>query len=149
MVLGLSISVWCEMVSETCITFIQVFPDICKAHLPCLQLPMKLNECDDEGNIPLNLALLNRHEEIANSLVSNSCDLDIVDPNGNSLLHLAILRGDTFAASFLIKSGANSILARKTTLETPLHLVSAYNPSQVSWTNISALESCQYGLISH
>ena len=100
--------------------------------VPHIQLPGKLNECDNEGNIPLNLALLNRHEGIANTLVSNSCDLDILDPDGNSLLHLAILRGDTFAASFLIKNGANTILARKSTQETPLHLVGAYNPSQVS-----------------
>lgn len=95
------------------------------------QLPQRLNECDDEGNIPLNLALLNRHEGIANTLVSHGCDLDIQDPEGNSLLHLAILRGDSFSASFLIKNGANTILARKDTQETPLHLVAAYDPSQV------------------
>ena len=77
------------------------------------------------------MALLSRHEEIANTLVSHNCDLDILDPSGNSLLHLAILRGDSFAASFLIKKGANTILVRKELQETPLHMVSAYNPSQV------------------
>lgn len=77
------------------------------------------------------MALLSRHEEIANTLVSHNCDLDILDPSGNSLLHLAILRGDSFAASFLVKKGANTILARKELQETPLHMVAAYNPSQV------------------
>ena len=96
-----------------------------------LQLPQKLNECDNDGNFPLNLALLDRNEGIANTLVSNSCDLDVLDPSGNSLLHLAIMRGDSFSASFLIKNGANTILARKENLETPLHLVASYKPSQV------------------
>lgn len=96
-----------------------------------LQLPHKLNEFDNEGNIPLNLALLGRNEGIANTLVSHSCDLDLADPSGNSLLHLAIMRGDTFSASFLIKNGANTILARKENQETPLHLVASYKPSQV------------------
>lgn len=116
---------------------------VCKTHciftlpifitaLLILQLPQKLNEFDNEGNIPLNLALLSRNEGIANTLVSHSCDLDLVDPSGNSLLHLAIMRGDTFSASFLIKNGANTILARKESQETPLHLVASYKPSQVT-----------------
>lgn len=96
-----------------------------------LQLPLKLNEYDNDGNLPLNLALLSRHEEIANTLVSHNCDLDLLDTEGNSLLHLAILRGDSFAATFLIKKGANTVLARKEKQETPLHMVAAYNPSQV------------------
>ena len=96
-----------------------------------LQLPHRLNECDNEGNIPLNLALLSRHEGIATTLVSHKCDLDSVDAEGNSLLHLAILRGDSFAASFLIKNGCNTNLSRHSTQETPLHLVSSYNPSRV------------------
>lgn len=95
------------------------------------QLPQKLDECNNEGDIPLNLALLNRHEGIANTLVSHKCDLDIQDPDGNSLLHLAILRGDSFAASFLIRNGASTILARRVSQETPIHMVATYNPSQV------------------
>ena len=90
------------------------------------QLPGKLDECDDHGNIPLNLALLNRHEGIANTLVSHKCDLNLRDHNGNSLLHLAIMRGDTFSSSFLIKNGASTILCRESTQETPLHLVALY-----------------------
>ncbi len=96
-----------------------------------LQLPGKLNEVNSEGHLPLHLALLHRHESVASTLVTNHCDMDVLDTEGNSLLHLAILRGDTFAASFLIRNGANTILPRKSSQETPLHLVAAYNPSQV------------------
>ena len=42
----------------------------------CLQLPHQLDECDTEGSSPLNLALLSRHEGIANTLVSHKCHLD-------------------------------------------------------------------------
>ena len=87
---------------------------------------MKLNELDDRGNIPLNLALLNRNEGIANTLVTNKCNMDMVDSNGNSLLHLAIMRGDIFSSRFLIKNGASSIQCKVSGQETPLHLVSMY-----------------------
>ena len=77
----------------------------------------------------MNLALLNRHEGIANTLVSHKCNLDVTDKDDNSLLHLAIMRGDIFAASFLIKNGASTILCRRHTQETPLHLVATYKQS--------------------
>ena len=63
--------------------------------------------------------------------MAHKCDLDIKDGDGNSLLHLAIMRGDSFAASFLIRKGASTILARKDSQETPIHMVATYNPSQV------------------
>lgn len=84
---------------------------------------------DDRGNIPLNLALINRNEGIANTLVSNRCDLDLTDREGNTLLHLAIARGDIFAATFLIKNGSSTILCRKSNQATPLHLVAQYKKS--------------------
>ena len=91
------------------------------------------------------MALLNRHEGIANTLVSHKCDLNLTDSNGNTLLHLAILRGDAFAASFLIKNGASTILSRSSTQETPLHLVALYKQSsaveQVSTINIKVQQS--------
>lgn len=46
------------------------------------------------------------------------------------MLHLAIIRGDSFAASFLIKNGANTNQTINTTNETPLHLISSYSPSR-------------------
>ena len=51
------------------------------------------------------------------------------DDDGNSLLHLAIMRGDIFSSTFLIKNGASTILCRHATQETPLHLVALYQQS--------------------
>ena len=48
------------------------------------------------------------------------------------------MRGDSFSASFLIKNGANTILARKSAQETPLHLVANYNPTH-ALTNVSSV----------
>ena len=108
--------------------------DILKIIMPpffsLLQLPRKLDELDDRGTIPLNLALINKNEGIANTLVSNRCNLDVTDRNGNTLLHLAIARGDVFAATFLIKSGASTILCKKEGQATPLHLVAQYNRAE-------------------
>ena len=66
---------------------------------------------------------------MANTLVSHKCNLDVTDRDGNTLLHLAIMRGDVFAASFLIKNGASTVLCRRDTQESPLHLVANYNQS--------------------
>lgn len=84
---------------------------------------------DESGNIPLDLALLVRHEGIANTLVSNKCDLNVRNREGYTLLHLAILRGDEYAASFLIKNGASTIVCTTGSQESPLHLVARYNKS--------------------
>ena len=101
---------------------------------PCcflyFQLPQKLDELDDRGTIPLNLALINKNEGIANTLVSNRCNLDVTDKDGNTLLHLAIARGDIFAANFLIKNGASTILCKREGQATPLHLVAQYNRAE-------------------
>lgn len=87
---------------------------------------------DDAGNIPLDLALLVRHEGIANTLVTNKCDLNVKNRDGYTLLHLAILRGDVYAASFLIKNGASTIVCTGGSQESPLHLVASYSKSDAT-----------------
>ena len=89
----------------------------------------KLNELDESGNIALDLALLVRHEAIANTLVSNKCDLNNKSKDDITLLHLSIARGDLYSASFLIKNGASTVLCTSDTQESPLHLVANYNQS--------------------
>lgn len=54
----------------------------------------------------------------------------MLDKDGNSLLHLAIARGDIFAATFLIKNGSSTILCKKDNQATPLHLVAQYKESE-------------------
>ncbi|KAK2502204.1 hypothetical protein MC885_009778 [Smutsia gigantea] len=91
------------------------------------QLPGKLNEVDQNGDLALDLALSRRLESIATTLVSHKADVDMVDKNGWSLLHKGIQRGDLFAATFLIKSGAHVNAATLDAQETPLHLVALYS----------------------
>ena len=72
-----------------------------------------------------------RSESIANTLVTNKCDMDALNSKGQTLLHLAIMRGDTFAANFLIRNGSNPLATISSNQFSPLHLVATYNPSKV------------------
>ena len=54
------------------------------------QLSVKLNEEDDHGILPLNLALKSKQEELAQNLIDHNVNIDQMDSNGSSLLHLAI-----------------------------------------------------------
>lgn len=58
------------------------------------QLPAKLNELDQNGDLALDLALSRKLESIATTLVSSRADVDMVDKKGWSLLHKAIHRGE-------------------------------------------------------
>lgn len=62
-------------------------------------MSLKLNEEDDHGVIPLDIALKSRQEELAKSLVEHNVNLDQIDSNGSSLLHLAVDRGTYFLAA--------------------------------------------------
>ena len=59
------------------------------------QLSIKLNEEDDHGILPLDLALKSKQEDLARNLVEHNVNIDQVDSNGSSLLHLAIDRGES------------------------------------------------------
>uniref|UniRef100_A0A8C5T9V2 Ankyrin repeat and FYVE domain containing 1 n=1 Tax=Malurus cyaneus samueli TaxID=2593467 RepID=A0A8C5T9V2_9PASS len=96
------------------------------------QLPGKLNELDHNGDLALDLALAQRLESIATTLVNYKADVDRADKRGWSLLHKAIQRGDKFAADFLIKNGARVNAATLGDQETPLHLVASYSPKKHS-----------------
>ena len=66
------------------------------------QLVTNLNEVDDHGVLPLDIALKTRQEDLAKTLVEHDVNIDQTDTNGSSLLHLAIDRGDDYSAMFLI-----------------------------------------------
>ncbi|XP_035691517.1 rabankyrin-5-like [Branchiostoma floridae] len=91
------------------------------------QLPGKLNEVDNSGDLPLDLALSKRQESIAKTLVTHKVNVDAKDSTGQCLLHKAIRRGDEFAADFLITHGAKVNLTTQSD-ETPLRLTAGYNP---------------------
>lgn len=61
--------------------------------ISCFQLPGKLNELDNNGDLALDLALSRKLESIATTLVNSKADVDMVDQSGWSLLHKAIQRG--------------------------------------------------------
>lgn len=96
------------------------------------QLPGKLNELDNNGDLALDLALSRKLESIATTLVNNKADVDMIDKNGWSILHKAIERGDEFAANFLIRNSACVSAATTGMQETPLHLVAKYSPKKHS-----------------
>ncbi|KAJ7997343.1 hypothetical protein DPEC_G00228000 [Dallia pectoralis] len=96
------------------------------------QLPGKLNELDNAGDLALDLALSRKLESIATTLVNNKADVDMVDQSGWSLLHKAIQRGDEFASTFLIRHSAQVNAATVGAVETPLHLVCSFSPKKHS-----------------
>ncbi|CAH1801017.1 unnamed protein product [Owenia fusiformis] len=96
------------------------------------QLPGKLNEIDDKGDLPLDLALVDQLESIADTLVRHRVNTSAVDREGNALIHKAITRGDESSATFLIKNGADVNAATQMALQTALHLCAAFDPEIAS-----------------
>ncbi|XP_059511180.1 rabankyrin-5 [Stegostoma tigrinum] len=111
------------------------------------QLPGKLNELDDNGDLALDLALSRQLESIATTLVNNKADVDMVDKNGWSLLHKAIQRGDEFSASFLIRNGARVNAATYGEQETPLHLVALYSLKKHSVETMAGMARIAQALV--
>ncbi|XP_029546207.1 rabankyrin-5 [Salmo trutta] len=103
------------------------------------QLPGKLNELDNNGDLALDLALSRKLESIATTLVNNKADVDMVDQSGWSLLHKAIQRGDEFASTFLIRHLAQVNVATVGAVETPLHLVCSFSPKKHSGEVMSGM----------
>ncbi|XP_077447830.1 rabankyrin-5 [Stigmatopora argus] len=111
------------------------------------QLPRKLNELDNNGDLALDLALSRKLESIATTLVNNKADVDMVDPSGWSLLHKAIQRGDEFASVFLIRHSAQVNAATVGAVETPLHLVCSFSPKKHSGEVMSGMASIAEALL--
>lgn len=92
------------------------------------QLTAKVNEVDNKGDIPLDLALQTVQKSVAQTLLKNHADVNRKDNSGKSLLHKAIKRGDEFSAKFLIRSKADVNMSTFLDKETPLHMVACFNP---------------------
>lgn len=85
------------------------------------QLVIKLNEIDRLGDLPLDLALKTKQEDIAKTLVSHKANVNTIDNKGRTLLHRAIERDDEFSSEFLIRNEANINIADSFG-DIPLHL---------------------------
>jgi ankyrin repeat protein len=68
---------------------------------------------------------------MAENLVRHKADINHIDAENRTLLHLAIKRGDEHSATFLIKHSC--LLDHQTNVarETPLHLLSGRNPAEL------------------
>ncbi|GIY51529.1 rabankyrin-5 [Caerostris extrusa] len=96
------------------------------------QLSAKVNELDDQGDIPLDLALSTGQESIAKTLVNHKANVNQTDNRGWTLLHKAVNREDEFSALFLIENKAAVNVTIPSEKATPLHLVSNFNPKNSS-----------------
>lgn len=93
-----------------------------------LQLNIKINELDNKGESALDLALRDHQTSIAEMLCENKADPDIRDRNGHTLLHLAVQRGDSYAANFLLAHGASVSSVTPDQGNTALHLIASSSP---------------------
>lgn len=75
------------------VSLFSLFSLINKSVLPLLQLVEKLNEVDNRGDLPLDLALSTKQESTAMTLVNHKVDVNRRDNAGKCLLHKAIKRG--------------------------------------------------------
>ena len=57
------------------------------------QLAERVNELDDHGELALELALKTNQDGMAENLVRHKADINHIDSENQTLLHLAIKRG--------------------------------------------------------
>ncbi len=84
----------------------------------------RINQSDDSGRLPLDLALAAGQYGIAASLVEHQVNLNQMDGAGRSLLHLAILRADSSACLFLLRHGVQlNLQTQDAVRDSALHLL--------------------------
>jgi ankyrin repeat protein len=54
---------------------------------------VRVNELDDHGELALELALKTKQDSMAENLVRHKADINHIDAENRTLLHLAIKRG--------------------------------------------------------
>ena len=74
------------------------------------QLPEKLNEIDDKGDLPLDLSLIRKLEGISDTLLQHRVDVNRSDRSGRCLLHKAIQRGTFDDFTSMISHALKTIL---------------------------------------
>ena len=99
------------------------------------QLVNKVNEFDGFNDLPLDLALRSGQYSIAKTLINHKANINAVNKNSLTLLHLAIERKDTNSANFLMEEGASVNFATLNEKYTPLHLVCKQTCSDILIAN--------------
>ncbi|KAF2362320.1 Ankyrin repeat [Trinorchestia longiramus] len=93
------------------------------------QLSQLLLKQDAGGSVPLEVALMEGQQGIADTLLQYGAPLDAPDLSGSTLLHRALYRGDEQGAQYLIEHGADVNLAEHRARRTPLHALVAPSAS--------------------
>ncbi|XP_048244207.1 serine/threonine-protein phosphatase 6 regulatory ankyrin repeat subunit B-like isoform X2 [Haliotis rufescens] len=88
--------------------------------------PSNINSRGGHGYTPVMVAAVSGHQSVFDLLVSNQADLTLVDTDGNSLLHLACLGGNTAIVQHVLSPNINS---RGINGYTPV-MVAAFNGHQ-------------------
>lgn len=112
-----------------------------------MQLNAKINELDNKGESALDLALRDHQTSIAEMLCENQADPDIRDRNGRTLLHLAVQRGDSYAANFLLAHGASVGSVTPDQGDTALHLIASSSPDSEGQGSASAMTAVARSLL--
>jgi len=84
------------------------------------------NVQNEEGCTALHLAIVNRHTELVDFLITHGVDVNLQDEGGFTALHLAIIHGPIELVNFLILYRADVNLSNRFGI-TPLHLATQLN----------------------
>uniref|UniRef100_A0AC35TXH5 FYVE-type domain-containing protein n=1 Tax=Rhabditophanes sp. KR3021 TaxID=114890 RepID=A0AC35TXH5_9BILA len=99
-----------------------------KGNEPIIELLLKNDKCDVniatiEKVTPLQICLFERKDMLRSKLlVDKGANVNFKDKNGESLLHLAVIKMDLIVMKFLIDNGAD-INSKNSDSLTPLHLL--------------------------
>ncbi|EDQ93019.1 uncharacterized protein MONBRDRAFT_22348 [Monosiga brevicollis MX1] len=98
-----------------------------------LDLRSKINECNDQGTVPLKLALDLRNTAIATTLVQHNADVNAKDEDDvRHLLHSCIEEQNETAALFLIENNADPRVTTAVAQATPLHCAALADSAAVT-----------------
>jgi len=91
---------------------------------------------DHKGETALEVALKTRQPSLARTLVEHGADLSAKDARGLSLLHSAILKGDSYSSEFIIEQLENNGSVQK------LCEAVKINEDAKNIANLKQLEGC-------
>lgn len=95
----------------------------------------------------MDLALRDHQTSIAEMLCDNKADPDMRGRNGYTLLHLAVQRGDSYAANFLLAHGASVSSVTPDQGNTALHLIASSSPHSECEESAEAMTSVARSLL--
>ena len=85
------------------------------------QLQTRINACDENDCLPLDLALATQQETLALTLLEHKADVNAKNSRGVSVLLSALNRNDAAGALFLLSHNCDPNHALPDTFDSPLH----------------------------